>query len=58
MISETNDFGVSWGEQIIEAKDLISKAIQNPPRYGDSYVFRKYSVQNKAGVWEIELDLC
>jgi hypothetical protein len=55
-ISETNDFGVSWGEQIIEAKDLVSQAIQNPPRYGDSYVFRKYSVQNKAGVWEIEKD--
>lgn len=55
-ISETNDFGVSWGEQVIEAKDLVSQAIQNPPRYGDSYVFRKYSVQNKAGVWEIEKD--
>lgn len=55
-ISETNDFGVSWGEQIIEAKDLVSQAIQNPPRYGDSYVFRKYGVQNKAGVWEIEKD--
>lgn len=55
-ISETKDFGVSWGEQMIEAKDLVSQAIQNPPRYGDSYVFRKYSVQNKAGVWEIEKD--
>jgi hypothetical protein len=55
-ISETKDFGVSWDEQIIEAKDLVSQAIQNPPRYGDSYVFRKYSVQNNAGVWEVKKD--
>ena len=55
-ISETNDFGVSWDEQIIESKNLVSEAIQSPPRYGDSYVFRHYSVGNKSGSWEIEID--
>jgi hypothetical protein len=49
-VSETNDFGKSWDEQIIGSAPTISEVITKPPRYGDSWVFRTYDVDTRQGI--------
>jgi Endonuclease NucS/MrcB-like, N-terminal domain len=41
-ISETSEFASSWPPELIENKVKISDYINNPARYGDSYVFKSY----------------
>ncbi|QWD43488.1 DUF1016 family protein [Polynucleobacter paneuropaeus] len=48
-ISETNEYGDSWAPQIIADKVKICDFISNPPRYGDSYVFKSYVPNIKGG---------
>ena len=48
-ISETSEAKTSWPEEISNNKTKISDYLDNPPRYGDSFVFKSYtpSVQGK-----------
>lgn len=41
-LSEQSEYGESWAPNIIEGKQKISEFISNPPRYGDSYIFKLY----------------
>jgi len=41
-LSEQSEYGESWDPNIIEGKQKISEFISNPPRYGDSYIFKLY----------------
>lgn len=41
-LSETNEYGDSWAPQIVADKIKIADFISNPPRYGDSFVFKSY----------------
>ena len=48
-ISETSEAKSSWPEEILSSKTKINDYLDNPPRYGDSFVFKSYtpSVQGK-----------
>ena len=48
-ISETSEAKTSWPEEISNNKTKISDYLDNPSRYGDSFVFKSYtpSVQGK-----------
>ena len=48
-ISETSEAKSSWPEEILSSKTKINDYLGNPPRYGDSFVFKSYtpSVQGK-----------
>ena len=46
-ISETNEFPESWSYETTTGKQKISECINNPPRYGDSYVFKSYEIEVK-----------
>jgi len=41
-VSETKEFNVSWPDKIIGDKKKIREYIDNPFRYGDSWVFKSY----------------
>lgn len=43
-LSETINFPNPWSEKIITEKILIKNTIENPERYGDSYVFKRYKI--------------
>ena len=47
--SETSEAKSSWPEEILSSKTKINDYLDNPPRYGDSFVFKSYtpSVQGK-----------
>ncbi len=48
-LSETSEAKSSWPEEILSSKTKINDYLDNPPRYGDSFVFKSYtpSVQGK-----------
>lgn len=48
-ISETSEYGETWSSSVTENKSKIVDVIDNPPRYGDSYVAKQYSPQIKDG---------
>ena len=52
-VSETNDFGKGWDENIIGESQKINELIDSPPRYGDSWVFKVYDVEH--GISGIQL---
>ncbi len=41
-ISETSEYGEGWPKEVTESKTRISDVIDNPPRYGDSFVCKQY----------------
>lgn len=43
-VSESNDFGKSWRDDILEGAEQIKNVIENPPRYGDSWIYKEYDV--------------
>lgn len=45
-VSETNDFGEKWKEEILGDAKVIADVIENPPRYGNSWVFKVYEVSD------------
>lgn len=45
-VSETHDFGKSWDPSITESYPTVAEVIQNPPRYGDSWAFRTYKLDD------------
>ena len=44
-VSETNDFGKSWRDDILDGALKVKDVIPNPPRYGDSWIFKTYDVE-------------
>jgi RecB family endonuclease NucS len=68
-VSETNDFGKSWRDDILDGAEQIKNVIENPPRYGDSWIFKAYQIDetgdsftltregNKVEDYELEQDL-
>ena len=44
-VSETSEFETSWPTDVISGKIKISDFIKNPPRYGDSFVFKSYFIK-------------
>lgn len=42
-ISETSEYPLNWTKEIQESHELISEVVNNPARYGDSYVFKTYT---------------
>jgi hypothetical protein len=48
-ISETNEFDKTWGPEVLGAAPLVREVIPDAPRYGDSWVFRTYSVLGDPG---------
>lgn len=55
-VSETNDFGKSWREDILDGALQIKKLIENPPRYGDSWIYRIYDVEIENNVRVLRID--
>jgi hypothetical protein len=55
-VSESNDFGKSWREDILGGAEQIKNVINNPPRYGDSWVFMEYDVTNKDDTYSLSQD--
>lgn len=43
-VSETNDFGKGWREDILNGALKVKEVISHPPRYGDSWVYKTYDV--------------
>jgi|688.fasta_scaffold399987_2 5-methylcytosine-specific restriction protein B len=43
-ISETNQYEKSWTEEVIGNSPKIKDSVENPPRYGESWVFKSYDV--------------
>jgi len=41
-LSETNEHGDTWTSEILSDRKRIDEVIENPPRYGTSYVFKNY----------------
>ena len=42
-ISETAEAKSSWPDEILNNKTKINEYLDNPPRYGDSFVFKSYT---------------
>ena len=42
-ISETAEAKSSWPDEILNNKKKINEYLDNPPRYGDSFVFKSYT---------------
>jgi hypothetical protein len=55
-VSESNDFGKSWREDILDGAEQIKNVIENPPRYGDSWIFKEYDVSNLDGAYALATD--
>lgn len=48
-VSETHDYGKHWDEKITESLRKVSDVIESPPRYGDSWEFKTYDVEQSGG---------
>ena len=48
-ISETSEYPQTWPEEVVSSHKKISEHINNPPRYGDSFLFKSY-IPNNASV--------
>jgi hypothetical protein len=48
-ISETSEYGEGWSKEVTDNKTRIADVVPNPPRYGDSFVFKQYIPQIKDG---------
>ena len=45
-ISETSEYPQSWPEEVVSSHKKINEHINNPPRYGDSFLFKSYIPNN------------
>ena len=41
-ISETSEYPQTWPEEVVSSHKKISEHIENPARYGDSYLYKSY----------------
>jgi hypothetical protein len=55
-VSETDDFGKGWREDILDDAPQIKDVVAHPPRYGDSWVFRSYDVVIINGTAQVSFD--
>jgi len=55
-VSETNDFGKSWREDILDGAPLVKDVLDNPPRYGGSWIYKSYEVQFEGESPSLTLD--
>lgn len=44
-ISETSEYPQTWPSEVTNNAKKIKDYLPNPPRYGDSYVFKAYNIQ-------------
>lgn len=44
-ISETSEYPQTWPSEVTNNAKKIKDYLPNPPRYGDSYVFKTYNIQ-------------
>ena len=47
-ISETSEYPQSWPEEEVSSHKKISEHIDNPPRYGDSFLYKSYIPNNSS----------
>jgi hypothetical protein len=52
-VSESNDFGKSWRDDILDGAEQIKNVIESPPRYGDSWIFKEYDVSNSGEAFSL-----
>lgn len=43
-VSETTEHGESWSDEVTSRFPLVGEVLEKPPRYGTSWVFKKYDV--------------
>jgi hypothetical protein len=55
-VSETNEFGGAWRDDILQSAPYVSEVISNPPRYGNSWVYKSYDVLEGATGVEFVFD--
>ena len=55
-ISEKTEYGESWPEEVQSRFPRIDEVIDNPPRYGTSWLFKKYEVVSSTNGVNIESD--
>ncbi len=48
-VSESNDFGKSWRDDILDGAPRIQEVLENPPRYGASWIFKSYEIDQVNG---------
>lgn len=44
-VSETSEYPTTWPSEIINNNKQIKDYLNNPPRYGDSFLFKSYSIE-------------
>ena len=52
-ISETSDFPDNWNNEVRENNKFIKDVVDNPARYGNSYVYAVYEISINDGMLEI-----
>jgi hypothetical protein len=55
-VSESNDFGKSWRDDILSGAEQIKNVIESPPRYGDSWIFMEYDVVIQDDNYSLSID--
>ena len=55
-ISETSEYAVNWPQNIQDGHPKIKHVIENPPRYGDSFVFKAYQPKFEGNSVQITRD--
>ena len=49
-VSETSLSDLQWGNEVVKNFPLVSSVIVHPKRYGSSYVFKKYNIDDKLNI--------
>tara|TARA_B100000989_G_scaffold187387_1_gene140982 strand:- start:71 stop:985 length:915 start_codon:yes stop_codon:yes gene_type:complete len=55
-ISETSEYPTTWPDEIISNHQKISDYIDDPPRYGDSFLFKSYNLNINESIVEFSND--
>ena len=55
-ISETSEYPTTWPDEIINNHQKINDYIDNPPRYGDSFLFKSYNLNINESIVEFSND--
>ena len=55
-VSESNDFGKSWRDDILDGAEQIKNVLDSPPRYGDSWIFKEYQVSKVGEVFSLSAE--
>lgn len=44
-VSETSEYPTTWASEITNNNEQIKNYLSNPPRYGDSFLFKSYNIE-------------